>query len=115
MLTAVASSFRHWLKCLTICLGFLASSVFAEVLFGTVVAVHDGDTITLKNESGQKKIRLAGIDAPELNQPFGVESRAALREVVLDKQVQVETSKTDKYGRVVGRVILDGVDINLQC
>ena len=61
-----------------ICLGCLASGVSTEVLLGTVIAVHDGDTITLKNESGQKKIRLAGIDAPELNQPYGVESRGAL-------------------------------------
>lgn len=114
MLTAVASSFRHWLKCLTICLGFLASSVFAEVLFGTVVAVHDGDTITLKNESGQKKIRLAGIDAPELSQPYGTESRATLRESVLGKQVQVENTKEDKYGRVVGKLMVDEQDINLK-
>ena len=105
----------YWLNCLVICLGCLVvSDVSAEALLGKVIAVHDGDTITLQNESGQKKIRLAGIDAPELNQPFGVESRAALREVVLDKQVQVETSKTDKYGRVVGKVMLDGQDINLK-
>jgi endonuclease YncB( thermonuclease family) len=102
------------LKCLTICLGFLASSVFAEVLFGTVVAVHDGDTITLKNESGQKKIRLAGIDAPELSQPYGTESRATLRESVLGKQVQVENTKEDKYGRVVGKLMVDEQDINLK-
>ena len=86
----------------------------AEVLWGTVIEVHDGDTITLKSEAGLKKIRLAGIDAPELNQPYGVESRSALREAVIEKQVHVETSKTDKYGRVVGKVILDGQDINLK-
>jgi endonuclease YncB( thermonuclease family) len=92
----------------------LGSGAFAEVLLGTVIAVHDGDTITLQNESGQKKIRLAGIDAPELNQPFGVESRIALREAVLDKAVLVETSKSDKFGRVVGKVTVDGQDINLK-
>lgn len=95
-------------------LGCLASGVSAEVLLGTVIAVHDGDTITLQNESGQKKIRLAGIDAPELNQPFGVESRIALIEAVIEKQVHVEASKTDKYGRVVGKVVVDGQDINLK-
>lgn len=106
---------RHWLNWLAICLGCLvASSVSAEVLLGTVIAVHDGDTITLQNESGQKKIRLAGIDAPELKQPYGAVSRSTLRESVIEKQVQVETSKTDKYGRVVGKVIVDGQDINLK-
>ena len=86
----------------------------AEVLLGTVTAVHDGDTITLQNESGQKKIRLAGIDAPELNQPYGVESRRSLREEILDKQVQVETTKTDKYGRFIGKVLFDGKDMNFK-
>ena len=106
---------RHWLNLLAICFGCLVvSSVTAEVLLGTVIAVHDGDTITLKNESEQKKIRLAGIDAPELNQPSGVESREALREAVLDKVVLFVSSKADKYGRVVGKVILDGQDINLK-
>ena len=114
MLITVTSRPRHWLKCLTICLGFLASGVSAEVLFGTVIAVHDGDTVTLKNESGQKKVRLAGIDAPELSQPYGAESRAALRETVFDRQVHVETSRNDRYGRIVGKVLLDGVDINLK-
>jgi len=84
------------------------------VLLGTVVAVHDGDTITLQNESGQKKIRLAGIDAPELKQPYGVESRSLLRQAVLDKSVLVETSRNDKYGRVIVKVTLDGQDINLK-
>lgn len=100
---------------LVICLGcLLASSVSAEVLLGTVIAVHDGDTITLRTESNKKKIRLAGIDASELTQPYGVESRAALREAVFDKVILVETSRNDKYGRAIGKVILDGTDINLK-
>ena len=90
------------------------NSVSSEVLLGVVVAVYDGDTITLKNDSGQKKIRLAGIDAPELKQPYGVESRSALRQAVLDKVVLVDTSRNDKYGRAIGNVILDGQDINLK-
>ena len=81
---------------------------------GTVIAVHDGDTITLRTETNKKKIRLAGIDAPELKQPYGVESRSLLRQAVLDKSVLVETSRNDKYGRVIGKVTLDGQDINLK-
>lgn len=90
------------------------SHASAAVLLGTVIEVHDGDTITLKNDSGQKKIRLAGIDAPELKQPYGVESRSLLREAVLNKSVLFETSRNDKYGRVIGKVTLDGQDINLK-
>ena len=101
-------------KTLLVILLFFSSVAVAEVLLGTVIAVHDGDTITLRTETNKKKIRLAGIDAPELKQPYGVESRAVLREAVLDRQVQVETTKADKYGRVVGKVIVDGQDINLK-
>ena len=93
---------------------FNSSVALASTLIGVVDAVHDGDTVTLKYGSGQMKVRLAGIDAPELSQPYGVESRAALRESVLGKQVQVETLRNDRYGRIVGKVLLEGVDINLK-
>jgi endonuclease YncB( thermonuclease family) len=93
---------------------FFCSFASAEALLGTVIAVHDGDTITLRTETNKKKIRLAGIDAPELKQPYGVESRSLLREAVLDKSVLVETSRIDKYGRVIGKVKFDGQDINLK-
>jgi endonuclease YncB( thermonuclease family) len=78
-----------------------------------VIAVHDGDTLTLKTHSEEKKIRLASIDAPELNQPFGIESRDMLRALVLGKQVQVDFIKRDKYSRLVGKVVLNSDDINL--
>lgn len=76
--------FKYWLIVLIFCLSYfflLVSNASSESLIGKVIAVHDGDTITLQNESGYKKIRLAGIDAPELKQPYGAESRAALRAV----------------------------------
>ena len=114
MLIVFKLRLRHWLNGLAVCLGCWVSVVSAEALLGTVIVVHDGENITLQNESGQKKICLAGIDAPELTQPYGVESRRALREAVIDKKVQIETTKTDKYGRVVGKVVLDGQDINLK-
>ena len=101
-------------KTLLVILLFFPCVALAEVLLGTVIAVHDGDTITLRIETNKKKIRLVGIDAPELKQPYGVEARSALREAVLDKVVLVEATKTDKYGRVIGKVIVDGQDINLK-
>lgn len=80
----------------------------AVLLIGTVSAVHDGDTFTIKTATSQQKVRLAGIDAPELDQPFGVESRGYLRKVVLHKLVSIETVKNDKYGRVIGKLTHDG-------
>ncbi len=68
----------------------------------------------MRTATNKKKIRLAGIDAPELKQPYGAESRSLLREAVLDKSVLVETSRNDKDGRVIGKVTVDGQDINLK-
>lgn len=85
-------------------------------LMGRVVGVADGDTITVLDQADQSyKVRLAGIDAPEKKQPFGQRSKQALSETVFDRQVTVDWSKRDKYGRLVGKVILsDGSDTNLR-
>lgn len=86
----------------------------AELLTGKVTSVYDGDTIILHTDAGTKKIRLSGIDAPEIKQPFGIESRDALRQDVLNQSVTVDASKLDRYGRSVGKVLLEGEDINLK-
>lgn len=75
----------------------------------------DGDTITVLDDTHtQYKIRLAGIDAPESKQAFGQVSKQSMVEQVAGQAVAVEWSKSDKYGRKVGKVLLDGQDINLE-
>lgn len=75
------------------------------------MGVYDGDTITVRDETQTRhRIRLAGIDAPELGQAYGKASRNHLAEQVAGKNVSVEWSKRDKYRRPVGKVILDGKD-----
>jgi micrococcal nuclease len=69
-------------------------------VLGLVTAVHDGDTITVGTES----IRLASIDAPELDQAHGPTSRAHLSAMVLGQSVTVTYAEKDRYGRVVGTV-----------
>lgn len=81
----------------------------AEYIHGNVASVYDGDTVTL---STGDKIRLAGIDAPEIKQPFGIQSRDALRSAVLNKPVTVSWSKVDKYGRKVGKIYYRRIDQN---
>lgn len=83
--------------------------VSAAYIHGTVVGVYDGDTVTL---STGDKIRLAGIDAPEIKQPFGIESRNALRSAILHKPVTVSWFKVDRYGRKVGKIYYRRVDQN---
>jgi endonuclease YncB( thermonuclease family) len=87
----------------------------AAQLQGRVVGVSDGDTITvLTGERQQVKIRLSGIDAPEKKQPFGAFSKQTLSRQVFGRPVVVEWSKTDRYGRIVGKIEVDGVDVNLE-
>lgn len=93
----------------------LAAIGHAELLSGRVVRVADGDTITvLDADKRQNKIRLAGIDAPEKAQPFGRRSQESLAELVANRPVIVETHKRDRYGRFVGKVLVDGRDINVE-
>jgi endonuclease YncB( thermonuclease family) len=79
-----------------------------------VVRISDGDTlVVLDREFVQHKIRLAGIDAPEKGQPFGQRSKQALSDCAAGKNVEVEGSKRDRYGRLVGKVFANDKDCNL--
>jgi endonuclease YncB( thermonuclease family) len=92
-----------------------AWSVSAETVSGRVVSIADGDTVTVLDSSNtQWKIRLMGIDAPEKRMPFGQKSKEHLSDLVFNKQVTVDYSKQDRYGRTVGKIIVNGIDANLE-
>lgn len=99
-------------------LGLLAASTFAQAseiaaYRATVIAVHDGDSIRVQDEYGrQRRIRLAYIDAPELNQAGGQESKKALSQLLLRQKVHVTVWDIDRYRREVAQVTLGGQDIN---
>ena len=94
---------------------FLSTFVNAKTIEGLVVGVADGDTITvLDQQKNTYKIRLQGIDAPEKKQAFGEKSKQSLHDLVHSKQVRIEYDKEDKYGRIVGKVTVDDVDVCLQ-
>ncbi|MGB2819137.1 MAG: thermonuclease family protein [Burkholderiaceae bacterium] len=96
-------------------LAALPYSAHAEQLRGKVVAVADGDTITLLDEQRQQhRIRLDGIDAPERSQPFGQRARQSLAGLAHGREAVAECPKTDKYGRSVCRVTVDGIDVGLE-
>ena len=93
----------------------LSFNLQAATLQGKVVNVADGDTLTvLDDNKTQHKIRLQGIDAPEKAQAFGQKSKQSLNQLVHSKIVTVEFQKKDKYGRTVGKVILNGTDVCLE-
>ena len=77
-----------------------------------MVAIHDGDTLTALRRGRAVKIRLNAIDAPELDQPYGQQSRKSLSALCYDRQATVETIGEDKYERVLARVRCGGLDIN---
>jgi len=86
-----------------------------------VQRVVDGDTIHVKDEAGKKfKVRLTGIDAPEQNQPYGLASTYHLRGLLLNKIVLLKSKpkkgkpySVDRYKRVLAKIVLNGIDINL--
>jgi endonuclease YncB( thermonuclease family) len=93
----------------------LAAPSFAEELTGEIVGVHDGDTVTvLTADKTQVKIRLAKIDAPELSQPYGMQSKKTLSQEVFGKNVKVIWDEKDKYGRTVGNIYADGIYVNAE-
>lgn len=96
-------------------IAFVCTTVPAATLVGEVVAVADGDTFTVLDASkNQYKVRLAGIDAPEKRQAFGEQSRQNLASLVFRRQVVVEWQKTDRYGRIVGKVRVGTVTVDLE-
>jgi endonuclease YncB( thermonuclease family) len=89
-------------------------ATFADTLIGEAVAVTDGDTIVVYDSHQHRKVRLNGIDAPESDQEFGQASKQMLSDWGLGKQVTVIWSKTDRYDRVLGTVIIGLVDVSLE-
>ena len=84
----------------------------SNVLKGLVEYVTDGDTINVKSEDKIYVIRLYGIDAPEKNQPYGNKITTFLKDKLESKQVTINYSSKDRYGRIIGKVYYDGIYIN---
>lgn len=97
-----------------------ALTVFAQYAHadftGKVVGVTDGDTITVLRGGGGTtvKVRLAEIDAPEKAQAFGAKAKQSLAELAYGRSVLVIEQGEDKYRRTLGRIHIDGLDINAE-
>jgi endonuclease YncB( thermonuclease family) len=88
-------------------LWFAAASPALAPLTGLVVAVHDGDALTVQIGSSLYKVRLSDVDAPEMGQVFGKQARDFTKQMVLGRQVQVNVSMIDRHDRRVGEVIVE--------
>lgn len=85
----------------------------AEAWWGVVSHVSDGDTLWVRPADGgqPRKVRMHGIDAPELCQAHGAEARAALQRQVLGRAVRVQPLRHDDYGRLLARLWAEGDDV----
>ena len=91
----------------------IASFVMAGEFSGRVVGVMDGDTITVLVGREQRRVRLAGVDAPEKGQAFGQRSKQALSQMIFGREVTVVSTGKDRYGRTLGIVrLMDGSSVN---
>ncbi len=100
---------------LAFCIAVFASipATAAEPLTGKVVSVTDGDTVRVLDAANvQHKVRLNGIDAPERGQPFGTVARDRLAGLVMGKAVTVRNDGRDRWGRTLGRIEIEGQDVN---
>jgi micrococcal nuclease len=105
---------RSWCCALVVALPGMVQA--SEVWMAWVSWVMDGDTVLLVREGQQEpvKLRIDGIDAPETCQPGGIEARDAMIRLALRKPVQVADHGQDSYGRHVGRLSIDGVDLGAE-
>ncbi len=98
----------------------LASLVFAhlslacETPSGTCVGITDGDTIKVLRGGKTLKIRLEGVDCPEYGDDFSARAKKFTANMVLGKVVTLRVKETDRYGRLVARVFIDGQDVSVE-
>ena len=99
------------------CLGlsFISAGSPAENIRGQVVGVRDGDTIEVLHNKRTERIGLHGIDCPEKGQPYAAEAKQATTDLVLHKEVSLDTHGRGKSGEVIADVTrTDGVIVNLE-
>ncbi len=95
-------------------------AAWANPLDGAVIVVIDGDTVLFKPDHYHPssraflKVRLAGIDAPEVGQPHGEAATRALKDLALKQRGRLHRVATDAYGRALGRLEIGGLDVNVE-
>ena len=93
---------------------FNGANASASSLSGKVIEVNSGDVITIYNLNRPVRIRLLGVDAPEMSQTFGDVAKKHLADLVYDKSVLVEYAGIAADSSLTGRVLLGSADIGAQ-
>ena len=105
-MTKVLKAFYLLALCLEV--GFLNAYTLLEN-----VRVVDGDTIRAEAKGKEIKIRLVEIDAPEMNQPFGAQSKNFLNRLLYKKDISLISQGEDRYGRTLGEIYANGESANI--
>jgi endonuclease YncB( thermonuclease family) len=105
-------SFPLRLAAILLASSFACVPALARPLHGIVSHVTDGDTLWVRPPAGPPvQVRIQGLDAPEICQPFGTQARDALARRLLHRPVRVEIRTRDMYHRSIASVSLDGQDV----
>lgn len=106
---------KTWLPAAYVAAVFIAAApgLSAEEISGKVVAVIDGDTFDIQDDSKTVVlIRMNAVDAPEYKQPYGEKAQQFLAERIRGKVVRIECHGKDRFGRTLGTVFVDGKNVN---
>ncbi len=95
---------HYLIALLVIAVTSTAQAIAAEPYRATVIQVWDGDSIVVSTMAGPQQIRIFGIDAPEKNQPFGVQAKRYLEGLLKNQQVIIEPLEQDSYQRTIANV-----------
>ena len=80
-----------------------------------ILRVIDGDTVSAESGGTQIKIRLSEIDAPEMGQPFGTNSKKCLSELIRENSgLKFKSDGQDGYGRSLGWLMADQINLNYE-
>jgi len=83
--------------------------------FAKVIAVADGDTITVLTDANrQVRVRLTEVDAPEGGQAWGQRSKQTLSALVFAKRILIKPAGEDRYGRTLGRIYVGSIDVSAE-
>ncbi|MDX1431385.1 MAG: thermonuclease family protein [Gammaproteobacteria bacterium] len=102
---SLPTAFRRGIVAILAC-QLVVGSVAAE----RVVRVKDGDSIVVRSGDNEVDVRIADIDAPELDQAYGKVAKAALDGLVGERDVRLELVGGDRYRRIVANVFVEGLD-----
>ena len=103
---------RFWLLFALLCLALSCSQADPAGTY-KLVYVQDGDSVVLCCERGKKfTVRLLDIDAPERYQPYAEKSKALLKNLLEGERLKLLGDKSDRYGRRLAIIEVDGVNIN---